>query len=65
MFDFEQKKRWLESLLDGVPCDHPGCLSHISHPCEVCGRIAGRRPPPLGADAAGSDDGEIIEEVEL
>ena len=26
----------------GEPCRHPGCLSHISHPCEVCGRIAGR-----------------------
>lgn len=24
---------------DGVPCDHPGCASHISHPCEGCGRI--------------------------
>ena len=29
------------SLKDGEPCDHPGCLSHISHPCEGCGRIAG------------------------
>jgi hypothetical protein len=27
---------------DGVPCDHPGCLSHVTHPCEGCGRIAGR-----------------------
>jgi hypothetical protein len=26
---------------DGVPCGHPGCLSHVSHPCEGCGRIAG------------------------
>ncbi len=24
------------------PCGHPGCLSHISHPCEVCGKIAGQ-----------------------
>lgn len=31
-------------LPDGVPCSHPGCLSHISHPCEGCGRIGGRRP---------------------
>jgi len=23
------------------PCSHPGCLSHITHPCEVCGRTAG------------------------
>ena len=27
---------------DGEPCDHRGCLSHLSHPCEGCGRIAGR-----------------------
>lgn len=27
---------------DGKSCDHPGCLSHVSHPCEVCGRIGGR-----------------------
>lgn len=26
---------------DGVPCHHPGCLSHITHPCEGCGRIGG------------------------
>jgi hypothetical protein len=25
----------------GEPCPHPDCLSHISHPCEGCGRIAG------------------------
>lgn len=29
-------------LFDYQPCDHPGCLSHVSHPCEGCGRIAGR-----------------------
>ena len=28
-------------LKDGEPCDHPGCLSHISHPCEGCGRVGG------------------------
>lgn len=27
---------------DREPCTHKGCLSHITHPCEVCGRIAGR-----------------------
>ena len=26
---------------DGVPCGHAGCLSHVTHPCEGCGRIAG------------------------
>lgn len=29
-------------LLDGEPCDHIGCLHHISHPCERCGRIGGK-----------------------
>lgn len=28
-------------LNPGQPCYHNGCLSHITHPCEVCGRIAG------------------------
>lgn len=23
-------------------CTHPGCLAHISHPCEGCGRITGK-----------------------
>ena len=31
-----------KQLRDGEPCGHPGCLAHISHPCEVCGRIGGR-----------------------
>lgn len=29
-------------VADGQPCDHPGCLIHISHPCEGCGRIGGK-----------------------
>jgi len=24
------------------PCDHPGCHSHRTHPCESCGYQAGR-----------------------
>ena len=28
----------------GEPCDHPGCLAHVSHPCEGCGRIRGKVP---------------------
>jgi len=27
---------------DGEPRSHPGCLRHITHPCEGCGRIAGK-----------------------
>jgi hypothetical protein len=26
------------------PCSHRGCLSHVTHPCEGCGRIAGQYP---------------------
>ena len=22
----------------GGPCAHPGCMSHVTHPCEGCGR---------------------------
>lgn len=29
------------ALKPGEPCNHPGCLAHLSHPCEGCGRIAG------------------------
>ncbi len=29
-------------LKPGEPCDHRGCLAHVSHPCEGCGRIAGQ-----------------------
>ena len=32
----------INSLRDGEPCSHPGCLSHVTHPCEHCGRIAGK-----------------------
>ena len=32
----------MDELKDGVPCNHPGCLSHINHPCEKCKRIGGK-----------------------
>jgi len=32
----------IRTLRDGEPCSHKGCLSHISHPCEGCGRIGGK-----------------------
>jgi len=31
-----------DQLRPGQPCGHPGCLHHVTHPCEGCGRIAGR-----------------------
>lgn len=36
------------NLKDGEPCSHPGCLHHVTHPCEGCGRIAGRAIKNLG-----------------
>lgn len=33
------KKR---ELRPDEPCSHRGCLAHVSHPCEGCGRIAGQ-----------------------
>lgn len=26
-------------MKDGGPCGHPGCLHHVTHPCEGCGRV--------------------------
>jgi len=31
-----------DQLQPGVSCGHPGCLHHVKHPCEKCGRTAGR-----------------------
>jgi hypothetical protein len=28
---------------DGEPCEHVGCLNHVTHLCEGCGRIEGKR----------------------
>ncbi|HSW50567.1 MAG TPA: hypothetical protein VLH09_10350 [Bryobacteraceae bacterium] len=43
-------------LQDGQPCSHRGCLSHVSHPCEGCGRVAGKGQdldaPPLDQNPA-------------
>ena len=29
-------------MREGEPCSRKGCLNHISHPCEGCGRVRGR-----------------------
>ena len=29
----------MKNYKNGEPCEHPGCLSHVTHPCEGCGRI--------------------------
>jgi len=39
------EEHWLylgSRLRDGEPCSLPGCLSHLTHPCEGCGRVGGR-----------------------
>ena len=41
---YSRRAKHLRSLRPDQPCDHPGCLHHVSHPCEGCGRIAGRWP---------------------
>lgn len=33
----------LNPLVDGESCGHPGCLNHVTTPCEWCGRIAGQK----------------------
>jgi hypothetical protein len=34
--------RRMRVIKESEPCDHAGCLSHLSHPCEGCGRISGK-----------------------
>ena len=36
MVEIRFEPKYLE---DGVQCSHPGCIAHVSHPCEGCGRI--------------------------
>jgi hypothetical protein len=51
----------------GEPCDHTGCASHITHPCEGCGRIAARRRPVRSSNVAsiGYDAVNKVLEVEF
>ncbi|CAM5998724.1 unnamed protein product [Sphagnum balticum] len=39
----EMEKTVRQKFADGVSCGHAGCLSHVSHPCEGCGRVGGYR----------------------
>ena len=39
-----------EELKDGEPCSHRGCLNHVTHPCEGCGRIGGNVTRVLDKD---------------
>lgn len=40
--DDSYSEAYPQPIRDGEPCNHPGCLSHVSHPCEGCGRLAGK-----------------------
>jgi hypothetical protein len=42
--------------LEDEPCTHPGCRSHISHPCEVCGRQWN-----IGVDLSSQDDVCVVD----
>ena len=39
-FPSSLKEQEFVSLKPGEPCSHSGCASHLSHPCEGCGRYA-------------------------
>lgn len=39
-FEFKEEH---EVYRNGEPCKHKGWLNHLTHPCEGCGRIAGRK----------------------
>jgi hypothetical protein len=43
---FLRRGRELRAWKDGEPCPHPGCLSHVTHPCDGCGRVGGKWPEP-------------------
>ena len=34
------KNKFFEEIVyaNGVPCYHKGCVNHVTHPCETCGR---------------------------
>ena len=38
---FDINPEFAKTVEPGEPCDHPGCLNHVTHPCEGCGRVAG------------------------
>lgn len=42
LLEFETQRDSIITQAKARPCGHPGCLNHVSHPCEGCGRVAGR-----------------------
>lgn len=48
LLELESLRRQLAER--GEPCYHKGCLSLVTHPCEGCGRVAGRSPQNEGTN---------------
>jgi hypothetical protein len=46
IYEMEEELWRLANLQDGEECGHPGCLSHVTHPCEKCVRVSGKRLKP-------------------
>lgn len=51
-YDYQQKTQLKKRLglqlptqyRVGQPCSHPGCLNHVTHPCDGCGRYRAGLP---------------------
>lgn len=50
------KQTRIAGLSPDEPCHHQGCLQHLTHPCEGCGRIGGKYPD----DARGNKEAAPI-----
>ena len=59
----EESATTMTQFKDGEPCEHTGCLSHHTKPCEGCGRIAGKSTF-IGIDLATGSDQTVIHAVD-
>lgn len=62
----DKRKRIIKrELRNGVPCGlHSGCLNHMTHPCEGCGRINGRYPENPSWNECWQCRGDLPEDYE-
>ena len=44
------KNKYQAKKYNDIPCEHPGCLHHFTHPCEGCGRFYGQSIPNITKD---------------
>ncbi len=50
------KNSWVDFVRMGpLPCSHPGCCHHVTHPCEMCGRVACEIHPALNKNEDGNE----------